>query len=265
MKCTSRSLENGSTACNVRRKRFSTTSIARKIGYTKGRKCTNCLCRVCKSCSRREPPWGATTAGDYYCKACPHQKCATCKSMKPLATFPPVEGERRVRHDKYVCTQCQKMCVECNKEKVNNASSRVTRCHTCQFPTCAKCTYKRKESEGAVRLEQKVAATGQANAVKIWYCAKCNDPACQAGLPSQQRCEFCGETKDTRTCYRDMHRGYSTVCGECEHPKCAACGSTHEGQRGLRNDHQSIIGENFNKQWFCNAKVCKEKMKAIIQ
>ena len=91
-------------------------------GHTKGRKCTNCLCRECKSCSRREPPWGATTAGDYYCKACPHQKCATCKTMKPLAAFSPAEVERRVRHETYVCTQCQRMCVECNKEKVTSIS-----------------------------------------------------------------------------------------------------------------------------------------------
>ncbi len=207
-------------------------------GHTKGEKCTKCLCRECKSCSKQEPAWGATTAGDYYCKACPHQKCATCKTMKPLAAFSQMHfhrcmtGERKARHERYVCTPCKsgvrKQCAECKTEK--EIASRSTRCNDCQFPSCAVCKHKRLPSEGAVRIEQKVAATGQVNAMKIWYCAKCNDPACQAGLPSQQRCEFCGETKDTMTCYRDMHRGYSTVCGECEHLKCAACGSTHEGQ-----------------------------------
>jgi hypothetical protein len=100
----------------------------------------------------------------------------------------------------------------------------------------------------------------------ITFVRYCNDPVCQAALQSQQRCEFCGETKDKRTCYRlSGKREYSPVCRECEHPKCAACGSTHEGQRGLRSDHPNILGEIFNKQWFCNAKVCKEKMRAIIQ
>ena len=229
-------------------------------GHRKGVKCKDCLCRECKSCRKREPPkrggGGDATTGDYYCMACPHQKCATCKTMKPLAAFSPVEVERRVRHETYVCTQCQRMCVECNKEKVTSASSRVTRCHTCQFPTCATCTHKRKESEGAVRLKEKVKSTGQADTVNIWYCEKCT-------LQSQQRCEFCGETKDKRTCYRlRVNREYFPVCRECEHPKCAACGSTHEGQRGLRSDHPNILDEIFNKQWFCNAKVCKEKMKA---
>jgi hypothetical protein len=239
-------------------------------------KCKNCLCRECKGCRKLEPPQqrggGDAPTGDYYCIACPHQKCATCKTMKPLAAFSPVEIERRVRHETYVCTQCKsekrKTCAECKAEKEISVfgASRSTRCKDCQFPSCAVCEHKRLPSEGAVRLEQKVAATGQANAVKIWYCAKCNDPVCQAALPSQQRCEFCGETKDKRTCYRLwMYRKYSPVCRECEHPKCAACGSTHEGQRGLRSDHPNILGEIFNKQWFCNAKVCKEKMRAIIQ
>ena len=208
----------------------------------------------------------------WYCAKCNDPvRCETCKTMKPLAAFAPVEIERRVRHETYVCTQCKsekrKTCAECKAEKEINAfGPRSTRCTDCQFPSCAVCKHKRLPSEGAVRLDQKVAATGQANAMKIWYCAKCKDPVCQAALPSQQRCEFCGETKDKRTCYRLwVHRGYSPVCRECEHPTCAACGSTQEGQRGLRSDHPNILGEIFNKQWFCNAKVCKEKTRAIIQ
>ena len=119
---------------------------------------------------------------------------------------------------------------------------------------------------GRGELRAKSCGHGPSQCREVWYCAKCNDPVCQAALPSQQRCEFCGETKDKRTCYTlKVNREYFPVCKECEHPKCAACGSTHEGQRGLRSDHPNILGEIFNKQWFCNAKVCKEKMRAIIQ
>ena len=224
-------------------------------GHRKGVKCKDCLCRECKSCRKREPPkrggGGDATTGDYYCMACPHQKCATCKSMKPLATFPPVEGERRVRHETYVCTQCKsekrKTCAECKAEKEINVfgASRSTRCKDCQFPSCAVCEHKRLPSEGAVREREKVAATGQANAMKIWYCAKCKDPVCQAALPSQQRCELCGETKD-KSDFRWITDRYSPHCKMCENPVCVSCGAAFTGQR------VPVVGT----RWFCNAVPC---------
>ena len=247
--------------------------------------------------------------GDYYCIACPHQKCATCKTMKPLAAFSPVEGEQKVRHERYVCTQCKsavrkkcpecktekeiasrstrcndcqfpscavckykrlpsegavrieqkamklwycakcskRTCVECNKEKVNNASS--TRCLTCQFPTCAKCTYKRKESEGAVSLKEKVKSTGQADTVNIWYCEKCTLQSQQRKKP--RKCEWCAHWKDRDQFNTNEERHVSDRCYACEFPTCSVCKKKYDKQRAIKT---SVLQAGLEGGvWSCEA------------
>ena len=197
---------------------FHSSQKRRIASHNKTRlKCKECLCRECKSCRKREPPRGGEApTGDYYCIACPHQKCATCKTMKPLAAFSPVEGERKARHERYVCTQCKsavrKKCAECKTEK--EIASRSTRCNDCQFPSCAVCKHQCKESEGAVRLEQKVAAT-------VWYCAKCNDQA-----KTSKACTQCGITKDPVDFKYDKFHEV-TRCLLCTHPTCVNCSHQH--------------------------------------
>ena len=116
----------------------------------------------------------------------------------------------------------------------------VVRCKDCLFPSCAVCKHKRLPSEGAVRLEQKVAATGQANAMKIWYCEKYK---CQAKRP--KACTQCGIAKGPEDFKYDKSHEV-TRCLLCTHPTCVNCGHQHpRTERAV--EAKSCVGG----AWYC--------------
>ena len=209
------------------------------------------------------PTRDATSANSVSARVCgkpcgPHQKCRMCEEMKPLKDFQMPAQEKdgkpqRVRHNTHACTQCKsekkKTCAECKAEKGISAFaaySQSTRCKDCQFPSCAVCEHKRLPSEGAVRLDHKVAATGQANAVRIWYCAK---SLCQTKKASEKICDECSQRKPQneehwRRRDEDGCERYVARCLECEFPPCSNCGG--------KPKHAVLQTERADGAWYCS-------------
>ena len=56
--------------------------------------------------------------------------------------------------------------------------------------------------------------------------------------------------KDLHTSFRPRNKTHwSDRCYTCEHPPCAHCGAKHDGKQALREDHPSVHGKKFAKQW----------------
>ena len=134
-----------------------------------------------------------------------------------------------------------------NKSASTNPSScygvaSITVCQVVEVPS----EHKRLPSEGAVRLDHKVAATGQANAVRSWYCAK---SLCQTKKASEKICDECSQRKPQneehwRRRDEDGCERYVARCLECEFPQCSNCG----GKPG----RPVLQTEKADGAWYCS-------------
>ena len=246
-------------------------------GHRKGVRCKDCLCRECKSCRKREPPKrGGTSSkgdedvGDYYCMACPHQRCIACQTMKPLAAFPTqsqgaADGSRTVRPNRATCAQCTSKlwkCEECRIEKERSAfvkfAKEGNRCKDCQFPKCQECQREREVIEGNVKTRYKIPATGQdGNVVYHWYCAKelCQSKKQEAHTATCPECHTEQEKKEFIKSTCEAMR-----CKACSYPICSHCGHKRKVDEGYVKLHDKIsIGDGRETKylWYCADDRCQ--------
>ena len=124
--------------------------------------------------------------------------------------------------------------------KFEDSTSLMYRCKTCVFASCASCGTTAKKQTQLKNLKKE----GQ---TYLWYCSEC------------KRCTFCGQWKEKSSAFKnDGERRYSSVCLECEHPRCHSCGEQHAGKQALRADHPDRKGVKFSRRWYCDATACRK-------